>query len=125
MSARAVDALRRLGVIPMLNATAVEVSDRSISIAVESGDLTEVQARTIISAAGVAASPLARALAEASGAELDRAGRTTVQPDLTLPGFPEVFAVGTWSACPTAPVRPSTYRAWHRRRCKKAATPRG
>jgi len=70
------------------------VSDRSISIAVESGDVQQVQARTIIWAAGVSASPLARALAEASGAELDRAGRITVQPDLTLPGFPEVFAVG-------------------------------
>src|SRR6266568_6708242 len=94
MSARAVNALRRLGVTPVLNATVVEVSDRSISIAVQSGDVREVQARTIIWAAGVSASPLARALAEASGAELDRAGRITVEPDLTLPGFPEVFAVG-------------------------------
>jgi len=94
MSAMAANALRRLGVTPMLNTAVVEVSDRSISIAVESGDVQEVQARTIIWAAGVSASPLARALAEASGAELDRAGRITVQPDLTLPGFPEVFAVG-------------------------------
>ena len=94
MSARAANALRRLGVTPVLNAAVVEVSDRSISIAVESGDVREVEARTIIWAAGVSASPLARALAEASDAELDRAGRITVQPDLTLPGFPEVFAVG-------------------------------
>jgi NADH dehydrogenase len=94
MSARAANALRRLGVTPVLNAAVVEVGDQSISIAVESGDVREVQARTIIWAAGVSASPLARALAEASGAELDRAGRITVQPDLTLPGFPEVFAVG-------------------------------
>src|SRR5262249_50945069 len=94
MSARAADALRRLGVTPMLNADVVEESARSISIAVDSGDVQQVQARTIIWAAGVSASPLARALAEASGAELDRAGRITVQPDLTLPGFPEVFAVG-------------------------------
>jgi NADH dehydrogenase len=94
MSARAANALRRLGVTPVLNAAVVEVSDRSISLAVESGDVQKVQARTIIWAAGVSASPLARALAEASGAELDRAGRITVQPDLTLPGFPEVFAVG-------------------------------
>jgi len=40
------------------------------------------------------ASPLAVDLARASGASMDRAGRVTVQPDLTLPGFPEVFAVG-------------------------------
>ena len=93
MSARAANALRRLGVTPVLNTTVVEVSDRSISTAVD-GDVREVRARTIVWAAGVAASPLARVLAEASGAELDRAGRITVQPDLTLPGFPEVFAVG-------------------------------
>ena len=40
------------------------------------------------------ASPLAAKLAEASGAELDRAGRIAVLPDLTLPGHPEVFAIG-------------------------------
>jgi NADH:ubiquinone reductase (H+-translocating) len=93
LSASAADALRRLGVTPVLNAAVAEVSDRSISIVVD-GDVQEVQARTIIWAAGVSASPLARALAQASNAELDRAGRITVQPDLTLPGFGEVFAVG-------------------------------
>jgi NADH:ubiquinone reductase (H+-translocating) len=50
--------------------------------------------RTIVWAAGVSASPLATALAEASGAELDRAGRITVGTDLTLPGHPEVFVLG-------------------------------
>ncbi len=45
-------------------------------------------------AAGVQASPLAAMLAEASGAETDRAGRIATLPDLTLPGHPEVFAVG-------------------------------
>ena len=40
------------------------------------------------------ASALAAALAELTGAELDRAGRVTVEPDLTLPGPPEVFALG-------------------------------
>jgi len=49
---------------------------------------------TAIWAAGVQASPLARALAEASGAKTDRAGRIEVEPDLSLPGHPEVFAVG-------------------------------
>jgi NADH:ubiquinone reductase (H+-translocating) len=70
------------------------VNDRSIRLAARDGRVSEVQARTIIWAAGVAASPLASALASASGAELDLAGRVTVAPDLTLPGFPEVFAVG-------------------------------
>jgi NADH dehydrogenase len=47
-------------------------------------------ARTVIWAAGVAASPLARSL----GVPLDRAGRVLVEPDLTVPGFREVFVVG-------------------------------
>jgi NADH dehydrogenase len=45
-------------------------------------------------AAGVRASPLAEALADSSGAGLDHAGRVSVAPDLTLPGHPEVFALG-------------------------------
>ena len=45
-------------------------------------------------AAGVTASGLASALAELTGAEQDRAGRVTVEADLTLPGHPEVFALG-------------------------------
>ena len=48
----------------------------------------------MIWAAGVSASPLAKMLADATGAELDRAGRIKVQPDCSLPGHPEVFAVG-------------------------------
>ncbi len=94
LSAKAAEALRRLGVTPILNTRVVHVNDRSIYMKPESGDVTEIAARTVIWAAGVSASPLAAALAQASGAALDRAGRITVQPDLTLPGFPEVFAVG-------------------------------
>ncbi len=52
-----------------------------------------VAARTILWAAGVAASPLGRQLA-ASGAGLDRAGRVKVLPDLSIPGHPEVFVAG-------------------------------
>jgi NADH:ubiquinone reductase (H+-translocating) len=94
LSGKAAGALRRLGVTPMLNTTVTDVTDGSIRLAADGGQVSEVQARTIIWAAGVSASPLARALATASGARLDRAGRITVEPDLTLPAFPEVFAVG-------------------------------
>jgi NADH dehydrogenase len=59
-----------------------------------SGHVERVPTRTVIWAAGVSASSLAGRLAELSGAELDRAGRVTVEPDLTLPGHPEVFALG-------------------------------
>jgi NADH dehydrogenase len=49
-----------------------------------------IAARTVLWAAGVAASPLARTL----GVPLDRAGRVLVAPDLTVPGHPEVFVIG-------------------------------
>jgi NADH:quinone reductase (non-electrogenic) len=49
-----------------------------------------IEARTVLWAAGVAASPLARSL----GAPLDRAGRVQVEPDLSIPGHPEVVVIG-------------------------------
>jgi len=52
----------------------------------------------VIWAAGVAASPLGRRLAAATGAEIDRAGRVLVQPDLSLPGHPEISVIGDLSA---------------------------
>ncbi len=54
-------------------------------------------------AAGVAASPLGALLARQSGAGLDRSGRIEVQPDLTLPGHPEVFVVGDMIALDDLP----------------------
>ena len=61
----------------------------------ECGGQTErLPTRTVIWAAGVAASPLAKSLAEATGAALDRAGRIAVEPDLSLPGHPEIFVLG-------------------------------
>jgi NADH dehydrogenase len=54
-------------------------------------------------AAGVSASPLGKQLAEQSGAEIDRAGRVKVNPDLTLPGHPEVFVVGDMMALNNLP----------------------
>ena len=50
--------------------------------------------RTVIWAAGVAASPLGKALAKSTGCELDRAGRVVVQPDLTIPEHPNIYVVG-------------------------------
>jgi NADH dehydrogenase len=50
--------------------------------------------RTVLWAAGNQASPLAKMLGDATGAEIDRAGRVAVGPDLSLPSRPEVFAIG-------------------------------
>ncbi|MCC7207740.1 MAG: NAD(P)/FAD-dependent oxidoreductase [Anaerolineae bacterium] len=53
-----------------------------------------IPTHTVVWAAGVQGSPLGRQLAEATGAELDRFGRVIVNPDLTLPGHPEIFVIG-------------------------------
>jgi NADH dehydrogenase len=85
--------LKKMAVDVRLNTTAIAVDDDSISVKDARGE-EQIRARTKIWAAGVRASPLAKMLAEATGAETDRAGRVAVLPDCSLPGHPEVFAVG-------------------------------
>ena len=94
LSAKAERSLRRLGVTPVLDSTVVDVDETSVTIRDADGATRRIPARTIVWAAGVTASSLASALAELTGAEQDRAGRVTVEADLTLPGHPEVFALG-------------------------------
>jgi len=91
---RAARSLERLGVSVMLRHTVVDVADDGVQLEEPDGTRSRVAARTIIWAAGVNASPLARMLADAAGIEVDRAGRLTVEPDLALPGHPEVIALG-------------------------------
>ncbi len=94
LSHKAERALEKLGVTPLVGHTVVDVGADSVSIRSGSGEVEEVAARTVIWAAGVAASPLAADLAAAAGAEVDRAGRMQVREDLTVPGHPEIFAIG-------------------------------
>lgn len=94
LSARAARSLERLGVDPLLERTVVEVEADAVTVEDPAGARERIPARTVVWAAGVTASKLASLLAEQSGAELDRAGRVAVEPDLTLPGHPEVFAFG-------------------------------
>jgi NADH dehydrogenase len=94
LSARASRALERLGVKLQLGHTLVGIDEESVTTTAASGERERLPARTVLWAAGVVASDLARKLADASGAGVDRAGRVAVEPDLTLPGHPEVFAIG-------------------------------
>jgi NADH dehydrogenase len=89
--------LRSLGVEPLLRTTVVGIDADGVEFE-SAGGRRRIQAHTKIWAAGVAASPLAQALADASGGETDRAGRLVVQRDLTIPGHPEVFALGDMAA---------------------------
>jgi NADH dehydrogenase len=94
LSGKATKELERLGVELRMNARVVGADATGVDVAGPNGEKTRIEARTAIWAAGVHATPLAATLAEASGASVDRAGRIAVLPDLTLPGHPEVFAVG-------------------------------
>ncbi|HEY2772055.1 MAG TPA: NAD(P)/FAD-dependent oxidoreductase [Solirubrobacteraceae bacterium] len=94
LSEKASRALLRLGVTPRVNQMVVGVDDGSVTVK-EPGDFTEtIRTATVIWAAGVTASGLAEQLGEASGAEVDKLGRVTVEPDLTLPGHSEVLVLG-------------------------------
>jgi NADH:ubiquinone reductase (H+-translocating) len=94
LSARADHSLRSLGVTPMTGHLVTGIEDGSVTFTNPDGGSETVGARTVIWAAGVTASRLAARLAEASGAETDRAGRLIVEPDLSVPGHPEVFGIG-------------------------------
>jgi NADH dehydrogenase len=94
LSAKAARSLEKLGVSVLTQRTVVGVDGEGVAIESGSGDPERIASRTVIWAAGVTASGLAKRLAELTGAESDRAGRVTVEPDLTLPGHPEVFALG-------------------------------
>ena len=85
--------LEEMGVRVRVNTLATNMDDESVTVKGPHGVET-IRSRTRIWAAGVAASPLATILAEQSGAETDRAGRILVNPDCTVPGHPEVFAIG-------------------------------
>jgi len=94
LSAKAARALEALGVMPLVGHTVVDVGHDLVRIQAPGGEEETVPARTVIWAAGVTASALAAGLAAAAGTDVDRAGRVTVGPQLTLPGHPEVFAIG-------------------------------
>jgi NADH dehydrogenase len=94
LSLKATRALEHLGVTPLLGHLVVDISAEAVAIRKPDGAVEQIDARTVIWAAGVSASELAAALGKQTGAELDTAGRVTVGPELTLPGHPEVFAIG-------------------------------
>lgn len=77
--------LEALGVDVRLNSPVTEVEPHGVEVAGE-----HIVAKTVLWAAGNAAAPLGRAL----GAPVDRAGRLKVEPELSIPGHPEIFAIG-------------------------------
>ena len=98
LSDKAARHMKDLGIEVQLGAMVVDVDATGLTVRDQDGRERRIDAVTKVWAAGVAASPLGRQLGEQSGAEVDRAGRVHVLPDLTLPGHPEVFVVGDMAA---------------------------
>jgi len=86
--------LTRMGVELQLGAKVVGMDAGGVEVEDADGTRRRIPSWCKVWAAGIAASPLGRELAAQAGAETDRAGRVKVNPDLTLPGHPEVFLVG-------------------------------
>jgi NADH dehydrogenase len=94
LSNKAVRALEHLGATVVVDRTVVGIDVDGVDLEAPDGTTERVPTRTVVWAAGVTASGLASELAERTGAKTDRAGRALVQPDLSLPGHPEVLLVG-------------------------------
>ncbi|MDM0104163.1 NAD(P)/FAD-dependent oxidoreductase [Variovorax sp. J22R24] len=104
LSQRAQDQLQKLGVQVRLNAKVTSVDATGLQVESPFSDggagvgSHRIECNCVIWAAGVAASPLGRLLASATGVETDRAGRVKVLPDLSVPGHPDISVVGDLAA---------------------------
>jgi NADH dehydrogenase len=88
------EALEETGVEVILGGMVTAVDERGLELKFKDGRVQRIESVAKVWAAGVQASGLGKTLSEQTGAELERAGRIAVNPDLTLPGHPEVFVLG-------------------------------
>ena len=96
--------LERLGVVVRTDTKVVGIEEHAVTVEpTAGGDAVRIPSRTILWAAGVQASSFARRVAAATGAATDRSGRVIVGPDLSVPGYPEVFVIGDAAVQPGGP----------------------
>lgn len=101
LSQRAREQLKRLKVDVRTGCKVTQIDETGVTYEGHEGDVlltNHLPTRTVVWAAGVAGSPLGRSLAATANAELDRAGRVVVQPDLSLLDHPEVYVIGDLAA---------------------------
>ncbi|WPB59171.1 NAD(P)/FAD-dependent oxidoreductase [Xylophilus sp. GOD-11R] len=90
--------LVHLGVDVRLKTRVTNIDREGLNVDAGEGGSYRIPSRCMVWAAGVAASPLARLLGEATGTPIDRAGRIAVASDLSLPGHPEISVIGDMAA---------------------------
>ncbi len=95
--------LEKMGVEIQLNAMVTDVDRNGITVKDTDGTTRRIECATKVWSAGVSASPLGKQMADQSTAEVDRAGRIKVGPDLTVPGYPNVFVIGDMAAVEGVP----------------------
>jgi NADH dehydrogenase len=93
LSAKARASLEKLGVTVWTGATVTDIQPETVTIRRNERE-EQVQARTVLWAAGMKASALGQILAGRVDAPLDKAGRVMVEPDLSIPGHPNIFVIG-------------------------------
>jgi NADH:ubiquinone reductase (H+-translocating) len=93
LSHQAEIALQKLGVTVQTHTSVTEIQPTNVTVK-RGGTVETIPSRTVVWAAGVQASSLGKAVAEATGAKLDRTGRIVVESDLSVPGYPEIFIIG-------------------------------
>jgi len=98
LSAQAEKSLLRLGVRVRTGVIVTEVDSTGITLRDEAGASERLATRTVLWAGGVQPGGFGRILTARTGAPTDRSGRIKVRPDLTVPGFPEIFVVGDLAA---------------------------
>ncbi len=97
LSGKVAKELSSLGVKVREGARVTAIDTQGVTVSV-GGAEQRIEAKTVIWAAGVQAVPFAATLAQVTGASTDRAGRVHVDPDLRIPGYPEISAVGDATA---------------------------
>ena len=95
--------LEKRGVEVILGGMVTDLNERGLTVQFKDAPTQEILSACKVWAAGVQANPIAKTLSLQTGAPLDRAGRIGVNPDLTLPGHPEVFVVGDMIALDNLP----------------------
>jgi len=94
LSQKAAAGLDKLGVEQHMGSIVTHVDQGGVLVRDHAGEETRYDANTVLWTAGVEAPPVAAALAAATGAQTDRAGRIVVEKDLTIPGHPEISVLG-------------------------------